>query len=250
METERDFVIMAAGGNGTAIRVIPDALSRQEYEAEGKRLQQYYASAEQSGFFVASKNHFEMAGGEFCGNATRAAAIVAASFSKSASVNFTVSGYDGVVEAQVQRIKAKEYFVTCWFPKMRSTNQLRETSDGIFVWVVDLGGIVHALVSEPFHNDVDWYRSRHERIRSELHLGDREAVGVIWYRRINGGVKINPVIWVKARDSLIYEEACGSGSIATSIVTGNEEIRQPTGELIRVQASADGIRIASQMRLV
>ena len=66
-------VIAAANGNGTAIEVITSPLTRTEYVSRGRILGENTErlGAEQAGFLVSSQSHFEMAGGEFCGNASR-----------------------------------------------------------------------------------------------------------------------------------------------------------------------------------
>lgn len=57
----------------------------------------------------------------------------------------------------------------------------------------------------------------------------------------NGKTKINPVIWVKTIDTLYYETACGSGSLATAIYQNkiegctNLEIVQPSGYSIFIR---------------
>jgi len=56
------------------------------------------------------------------------------------------------------------------------------------------------------------------------------AFGIVIYKNN----KIKPIIYVKDTKSLVEETACGSGSIAVSIITGIEEIVQPTGETISV----------------
>lgn len=75
--TKNQTLITAAGGNGTAIEILDQALTRQEYESRGKALESDFVAdgVEQAGFLIPSDRHFEMAGGEFCGNATRSAAV-------------------------------------------------------------------------------------------------------------------------------------------------------------------------------
>ena len=57
------------------------------------------------------------------------------------------------------------------------------------------------------------------------------ACGII-YARNN---KIFPFVYVKGTNSLFEETACGSGSIAFSILTKKQNIIQPTGKSIRVE---------------
>ena len=74
-------IITAAGGNATAIDTLAAPLTRAAYAARGQALVAAYAAqgVEQAGFLIRTANaaHFEMAGGEFCGNAARAAALQA-----------------------------------------------------------------------------------------------------------------------------------------------------------------------------
>ncbi|MDO8576267.1 MAG: hypothetical protein Q7R90_03040, partial [bacterium] len=74
----RMFVVTAAGGNGTAIKVLDTPLSRTEYAEQGNALGHSMEGfgAEQTAFLVLSENHLEMGGGEFCGNASRSAAVI------------------------------------------------------------------------------------------------------------------------------------------------------------------------------
>lgn len=47
--------------------------------------------------------------------------------------------------------------------------------------------------------------------------------------------KIEPIVYVEQTNSLFEETACGSGSIAFSILTKKQNIIQPTGKEIRVE---------------
>ena len=54
--TKNQTLITAAGGNGTAIEILDQALTRQEYESRGKALESDFAAddVEQAGFLVPS----------------------------------------------------------------------------------------------------------------------------------------------------------------------------------------------------
>lgn len=56
------------------------------------------------------------------------------------------------------------------------------------------------------------------------------AFGAIFY----SGEAITPYVYVAAMDSYVPETACGSGSVAYSLFSGREQIRQPTGRIITV----------------
>ena len=63
----------------------------------------------------------------------------------------------------------------------------------------------------------------------------KPAFGLIRYQKN----KIRPYVYVKRTNSLVEETACGSGSIACSIVTGYSEIIHPTGQSILVRQRDD-----------
>ena len=134
-------VITAAGGNGTAIEIIDDPLTRMEYSSRGRLLGENAEKlgTERAGFIVLSQGHFEMAGGEFCGNASRAAAVLFSELRNARDVSFTVSGFKGVVHATVDKRADGKYSVYCRFPGM-SVDVRPAKSRGRTVDVVDLGG--------------------------------------------------------------------------------------------------------------
>ena len=70
-------------------------------------------------------------------------------------------------------------------------------------------------------------------------LVNNSAVGVMFCEKKKEKIKINPIVWVKNIDTLFYETACGSGSIAVCIVESylkkqgqRIDILQPSGLII------------------
>jgi len=246
------FVITAAGGNGTAIDIIDRSLSRAEYAARGKELGKQTESlgAEQAGFLIPSEHHLEMAGGEFCGNASRSAAILLSEIEKSTSVSFTVSGFFGQVGADVKSLGGNKFDVVCRFSELSTASQNVVLEDGTPATLVDLGGIVHVVIEKPLPKE-DEYRKQHKEITKYLDLLNKDAVGVIWItKQQDGSVFIHPVVWVRDVDTFFYEQSCGSGSIAVSKVTGLEAIVQPTGKKIFVTIDRDAVTLHSSMEVI
>jgi diaminopimelate epimerase len=248
----RISLITAAGGNGTAIQIIDKPLTRAQYEHEGKVLGDSMEpkGAEQAGFLVLSDQHFEMAGGEFCGNATRSAAVLFSNEVSKSEVSFTVSGFDGTVRAHVQPMSDNVFDVRCEFPSLPVDVKNVTLLDGQQAAVVDLGGIVHVVIEGAFPSEPDDYTTLHRRITDELGLGARDAVGVIWYERQGDLVLMHPVVWVKAIDTFFYETSCGSGTIAVGKVTGVSSIVQPTEKMITVEFTEGAVVLKSEMEIV
>ena len=244
-------VITAAGGNGTAIEIIDDPLTRMEYSSRGRLLGENAEKlgTEQAGFIVLSQGHFEMAGGEFCGNASRAAAILFSELRNARDVNFTVSGFKGVVHATVDKRADGKYSVYCRFPGM-SVDVRPAKSRGRTVDVVDLGGIVHVVIEDKFPAQQDTYQEIHHRLTEELNLRERDAVGVVWVERKDDSVEIHPVVWVRSVDTFFYESSCGSGAIAACAVTGVSDVVQPTGKIIHAEINDDLVSLKSDMEVI
>ncbi|MGF7229646.1 MAG: hypothetical protein ACQR33_06750 [Candidatus Saccharibacteria bacterium] len=247
-----DTLVTAAGGNGTAIRIIEEPLPRAQYEHDGKALGESMErdGAEQAGFLVLNDHHFEMAGGEFCGNATRAAALLFSEHFGLNDLSFTVSGFEGVVHAVVAKQNAKFYDVRCEFPGMPTDVEHVTLVNGQLADIVDLGGIVHVVIEGDFPSDPSTYKTAHRDIMTQFSLDTRDAVGVVWFERVGDSIRMHPVVWVRAIDTFFYEESCGSGTIAVGRVTGVQSIVQPTGKSIKATISDDVVVLQSEMEVV
>lgn len=248
---KKEFLINAAGGNATAIMVLDSKQDRSWYAKHGDTLLKKYEhlGAEQSGFLIPSASHFEMAGGEFCGNATRSAAVAMFVLTASPDLSYTVSGFDGQVNSKVEQINTTTYDVTSIFPGMYSQLSTENVmlDDGSSAHVVDLGGIVHVLIQNDLPTN---YERQHASIRKQFTLDDRPAVGVVWYQSDGNDVRIDPVVWVKEIDSFFYETSCGSGSIAAGVVTRSSKIEQVSGAFIEVKIIGDDILLRSEMEVL
>lgn len=244
-------VIAAANGNGTAIEVITSPLTRTEYVSRGRILGESTErlGAEQAGFLVSSQSHFEMAGGEFCGNVSRAAAVMFSKLRGADNVEFTVSGFKGLVSATVDRRSDNEYYVRCRFLGM-SVGVYPVEGHEQTINIVDLGGIVHVVVESRFPAQAEIYRETHHHLTEELSLRERDAVGVVWIERKDDSVAIHPVVWVRSIDTFFYESSCGSGTIAACAVTGVSDIIQPTGKIIRAEVDGDFVTLESDMEVI
>ncbi len=250
MSTET--LIKAAGGNGTAIRIINDPLTRSEYERIGSDLGERLENrgAEQAGFLVLNEHHFEMAGGEFCGNASRAAALLFSQADDKKDVSFTVSGFNGTVSATVEQLSDDKFNVRCVFPGMPTDVTEVTLGDGTPASIVDLGGIVHVVIEAPFPEDPKVYEQEHHSITEKFNLGERDAVGIVWFERIGDAIEMHPVVWVKAINTFFYETSCGSGTIALGRVTNVPSIIQPSGKSISAQITDDAVILESEMEVV
>lgn len=245
------YIVKAAGGNPTIIEVIENPLDRSVYEQHGRELMDIGVSwgVEQSGSLIVPKDgsraHFEMSGGEFCGNAARSAALILSRLGYGASLQFTMSGIKNPVSAEVREGDGVS-MVSCTFFNLPLRLSAGEGGEKI----VDLGGIVHIILPDPFPEE---YEQIHGHLRDRFHLNERDAVGVVWAERNEEGkVRIEPVVWVRSIDTFFHETSCGSGSIATAVAVGvsEAEVVQPTGESILVKVDHQTVTLTSTMEVI
>ncbi|HWT40005.1 MAG TPA: M15 family metallopeptidase [Dongiaceae bacterium] len=249
--TKQEPLLTSAGGNGTVVQITDKLLSNVERRQIGKSLLDQYElyGAEQVGFLCPSRLRFDMAGGEFCGNATCVAAVLLSQSLKQSQVTFAVSGLEGKVSAQVKKTSEISYDVTVSFNNLRYTTQ-REIWKGSPVDIVDFGGIVHVVISGLIPASEDQYKSELQQLIQQLGLQERDAVGAIWCQQKEGLVKIDPIVWVGAIATCFYESSCGSGSIAAALITKCESIQQPSGSVIGVKVFNSTIRINTKIEKV
>jgi diaminopimelate epimerase len=242
------YIIAAAGGNPTAIRVLPRAQSSDWYAKQGGNLMNETAplGVEQAGFLIPGENRFEMSGGEFCGNAARAAAMLLSRFTGAEEGVFQMSGYMGNVRSFVRWESDRIANVTCTFDRLPIEVRREQNADSE-LQIVDLGGIVHIVIEGVLPSD---YEAQHRELTLRFGLSDRGAVGVCWVERSADRVTLHPVVWVRAIDSFFYETSCGSGSIAATSVMGASTITQPSGEVIEVKREGTQVSLQSRMEVI
>lgn len=229
-----NYKILNPGGNKTAI-VKDENYTKEQKKMINNQILKENPEVEQVGFISQNENNLQMAGGEFCVNATRCA-IWEYLKGKCGQIELTVSGYQEKITGGINA--QKNVYVNLKIDK--KVSDILE-KNGIFNFV-KLAGICLAVVKE---EDAKVYL---QRLRKDENMAKKElkeimktfctsenAVGIILLESQREKVKINPIIWVKTIDTLYYETACGSGSLATAIYKNdleeieNLEILQPSG---------------------
>ncbi len=161
-------------------------------------------------------NRLVMMGGELCINAT----IAAASLLHTGSTIHT-SGLDSLIHVVNQGSMTSISFA---LPYKRIEN------------VIIFEGIGFICEDNVQNSSI---KETREILKTYCDKYSIEAFGMIEYQANT----IKPYVYVKNVDSLVAETACGSGSIAASIVTGYKDIIQPTGKIIHVERHSDSNQV-------
>lgn len=234
-----NYKILNPGGNITAI-VLGNKYNNEQKRKINDEILKENLTIEQVGFISTKENKLEMAGGEFCVNATRCA-IWEYLKGKSGEIELNVSGCKDKIIGGITN--KKDVYVNMQIKK-KISDIIEKNAKFNFV---KLDGILLAIVNEEnskcyieeLKNNEEKAKLKLKEIMKKFKTNEK-AVGIILLEKEDKKIKINPIIWVKTIDTLYYETACGSGSLATAIYKNHMEgiekleIVQPSGYSINV----------------
>ena len=236
-----EYKILNPGGNQTALVNGCDYSSNQK-KLINKMIMAKYSFVEQVGFLSTKEKRLEMAGGEFCLNATRCA-VYEYCKSKNEIIELSVSGVNKKIigrifdENKVEiKIDIKKYLKDL----IEIKNDLAYVKiDGILIIIFD---------KEKSKKYIRSLKEDEEKAKKEIKQfmideinTEEKAIGIMFLEKIEDKLKINPVVWVKDIDTVFYETACGSGSLGTAIYNcyknkvNNATIIQPSGNSINIK---------------
>ena len=234
-------------GNKTILVETP--VPERERKTVAERLMALEPTAEQLGFLSDGGEAYDislqMAGGEFCGNATMSAA---AHFARvhgitEGRVTVRVSGAEKPVRVCVKQ-NGDSTLGSVYMPLPLSIEEVK--LDGYRLPLVRLPGISH-LIS-------DGLLSREEaaqRIRDWCSALDCDCLGIMLYE----GERLTPLVFVPAVDTLFWENSCASGTAAIGAWLQKKQggrveasFTQPAG-VLRVEANGETLVLQGSVRL-
>lgn len=187
---------------------------------------------------MGGQGRIEMAGGEFCGNATRAFAMVMQQemgFPSPAQLSLEVTGCDHLVAAHSDLSAGT---AQAEMPLPRSVRRLEV--EGQSCTLVDLVGIAH-LVVEHVEPDMGFFQ-RVEPVFQDI--PDLDAYGVMFLDRAQD--RMTPLVKVPSANTLVWEGSCGSGSVACAVAC---HCGDPDGSYLQaLHQPAGNIRVALDIR--
>lgn len=192
--------------------------------------------AEQVGFWKPAKlgaeARLEMMGGEFCGNATRSFGMLAAARAgKTGKVSVTVE-CSGAAELLPVAVDFDAGEAETVMPRPVKLGTLDAAELGALP-IVFFEGIFHVILPGFAAS-----RALFERIRTLVEAQYAfDALGVMFLNEAEGSME--PAVYVKSTDSLVFESSCGSGTVATGVWmsrntadgTDTYYLKQPGGTL-------------------
>ena len=239
------YSVFRPGGNDTALVVGVETDPKKRKQVNDKIMGQH-SNVEQVGFVNLDPNNAElmMAGGEFCGNATRSTAY------------WTLEGKPGEILIKVSGVGAKlragvDQEGNAWaqMPIYADPSKITFLDDGLAV--VAMEGITH-VVMDDIYPDASPEELKQIALEILKGLGLDQSVaaaGVMFLSTSKEGIVMRPVVSVKEADTQFYETACGSGTTAVGLLEALKQggsidlpIIQPTGMAINIKVSFDGTK--------
>lgn len=219
---EIKFKIYNPGGNKTAL-VYDEEYTQSEISTINDYILNNYPQIEQVGFISKENNYLKMAGGEFCVNATRC------------TICEFLNGKDGVLSLSVSGAKSKlnggikndNVFVKMDFKNIINPINVQLQNNNLNGYIVNLEGIEHIVLD--YSTSKDYINLSEEKLKAICKEiisktdSKEKAVGVILLEKKDTITKIYPIVWVRDIDTLYFETACGSGTIAAFTYLYNTE---------------------------
>ena len=242
-----EYIKVIPGGNDTAL-VLKKDYTPEEKIAINNAILENDKTIEQVGF-VDNNNEpeLQMAGGEFCGNATRSAAFYYLN-GKKGKIQIKVNNKD-FINAGVYENKS----AWCEIPLYHGKDVFVEKENGIYQ--IKMNGMVSIVIQPDIAKEylVDKTKIKEIAVRfiKKYQLIENEAVGVMFLEKTDM-LKIHPVVWVRDIDTLFYETGCGSGTTATAMVEAflqkksqKLEIIQPSGLAIIAEITYENEKVTN-----
>ena len=204
------YVLMNPTGNRTIL--VESPVSTEDYKKVATFLMEKEPTAEQVGFLDVTGDDvvtLNMAGGEFCGNATMSAAVYAVLKGwRESPVKIKVSGVSKVLNVEVDN--ASLTAVKMPSPKEIKNVRVSLPKEEMILPAVIFDGITHIILS-----GIGIAKNQAEkcarRWADELGVS---CLGLMFYDE--GKNKLKPLVYVENPGTLIWENSCGSGSVAVA----------------------------------
>ena len=204
-----------------------------------------YNFVEQVGFINTKEYELVMAGGEFCGNATRCA------------IKYYLNNLPGNIKIKVSGVPRKllggiDKDDNVWvnMPIIKGDYQKSVKIISKTRMITKLYGITHVVIEEKVNNkNIKEYAYN---ILKEYNLLNEDASGVMFITENKNIIKLKPVVYVRDINTLFYETACGSGTTAVGIyesIKNNRDIDinilQPSKKIINVKTKINNNKLVN-----
>lgn len=243
--------------NITALAVSP--VPPKDYAETAARIMKEEPACEQVGFLTCGPEDewaLDMAGGEFCGNASLSAAALIGSFGslppgQTKEILLRVSGAPEKVRVKLTA-GAADYTgeVTMPPPLNIAEERLPLGTETLPLPVVYFPGIAHIIAPADLADD----KTAEEAVRRWCGQLGTAGLGLMLYSPEQESLR--PLVYIPGADTLFWESSCASGATAVGAYTlwktGKPAVlslRQPGGTL-RIEATQTALRLTGRAKIL
>lgn len=227
-----NFIVINPLGNITAL--VKDSVSKNRRPVIANKIMNQFPKIEQVGFIKGNK--LEMMGGELSINATLAFGYYLSQKLKRNSLKLKTSGISNVVKFQKTKNNDSRILINIPGVKKSKINGFD---------FVDLKGIAYFVIDKSFvkKDCLLFFKKIKKNFGQSI---KQKAWGVVFYNKN----RIHPIVYVKDTNSIVSENACGSGSLAFYLLKEVEKIIQPSGQMMQIKKRGSRFLIKSQVKIV
>lgn len=228
------------GGNDTAI--VWDTIPRWQQKKVAALIQSDYPNIEQVMFVERNRDtglfRGQMAGGEFCGNATRSLGYLLLD-GREGTIRLETSGTDRLLTVVV-----KNGCALTEIPIRQNLANVNILPQGEAI--IHLDGIAHVITQTEQKiarrlaaiETIEQRKLEVKKVLTEMHLIAQPCAGVMVVKQCSEArFQLDPYVYVRDTGTLYYETGCGSGSAAIGLLqavkTGQSvndlAVMQPSG---------------------
>lgn len=240
----KTYFIYPSGNATILVDNVDQKIQREDYSSIAATLLQANQGFEQVGF-IEKGNQCEyrchMMGGEFCINALRSLALlINEQFGKS-TFELESSGTKHIFTMEIEQ----------WVCiNLEKNYKKREIKNNIFL--VELEGIAHfiqTIKKSEWSEQLSKEQLRSMQKEYPLVFEDNPAVGLVLVDEFN---TIYPLIYVKDTNTVIFESACGSGTLAAFIAYNKYSncFMQPSGYPYFIEEKEGVFVLKSNVRML
>ncbi|MCL2139162.1 MAG: hypothetical protein FWH41_06480 [Treponema sp.] len=249
-------------GNITIFVMNPPERNEERMQAARKLMADARLKAEQIAFVKAPAKpgeiwRMEMAGGEFCGNASRSFALLAAKKEGLSGKHTVLIATSGMKNPLPVHIDTETQTAEIEIPPPVAEKNIEINGQYFPLYAFD--GITHIIAENMPPKDSNalegFTRSLVQKINAQRQaegLSSFGAIGVMFFNAEKSFLQ--PAVWTQAAGKIIFESSCGSGSAALGIWAMRNEteadreffLEQPGGTIaVHVKKQAGKISLLS-----
>ena len=258
------YSILDPTGNITAL--VESPVERAQYQTAAAVIMRLHPEVEQVGFLLPAGTDglptLQMAGGEFCGNASMcAAALLRLRGLSGDRISLHVSGAAQPLEVRLLQMGDGAFSAELQIPQAREITERDFAFESLrgSLPLVRMEGISHIVIE----SDSAFFELLNDRPRAEqavrsfcTELG-AEGLGLLFLEGEGSERRMTPLVYIPGSGTVFWENSCASGSAAAGMyfahagnVSGEVNMLEPGGILtVTSNACTDETRLRGSVRL-